>query len=82
MMVTTVSPATEPALAPALLDVAQVAELLSCSTRHVYRLCDRGRMPAPRKLGALCRWSRGEIMAWIEGGCLSVRHIAAKGGAA
>ena len=41
-----------------LLDVQAVAELLDCSPRHVYRLSDSGRMPAPLKLGALCRWNR------------------------
>ena len=34
-----------------LLDVAAVADLLGCSQRHVYRLSDAGKMPAPVKLG-------------------------------
>jgi excisionase family DNA binding protein len=57
----------------ALLDVNQVAALLSCSVRHVYRLSDAGRMPRPRKLGALCRWSRREILDWIADGCQPAR---------
>jgi len=52
-----------------MLDVKAVARLLSCSTRHVYRLADAGRMPCPRKLGALVRWSRTELAAWIAAGC-------------
>lgn len=56
-------------LLPAMLSVNDVAALLSCSPRHVYRLCDVGRMPAPVKLGALVRWPRAVIMAWIEEGC-------------
>lgn len=52
-----------------LLDVRAVAALLGCSTRHVYRLADAGRMPAPVKLGALVRWSAAEIAAWIGEGC-------------
>ncbi len=36
-----------------LLDVAAVAEMLGCSARHVYRLSDAGKMPAPVKLGSL-----------------------------
>lgn len=56
-----------------LLDVEAVAGLLSCSTRHVYRLADAGRMPRPVKLGALVRWSRAEIEAWIAEGCPSCR---------
>ena len=53
----------------ALLDVEAVAALLTCSTRHVYRLSDAGRMPRPLKLGALVRWRRAEVEAWIEDGC-------------
>ena len=52
-----------------LLDVTSVAELLGCSTRHVRRLADAGKMPRPGKLGALVRWSRLEIEDWIKGGC-------------
>jgi predicted DNA-binding transcriptional regulator AlpA len=32
---------------PLLLTVNEVAKLLSCSPRHVYRLCDGGLMPKP-----------------------------------
>jgi excisionase family DNA binding protein len=52
-----------------LLDVRQVAELLYCSKRHIYRLTDSGRMPARLRVGALVRWRRAEILAWIAGGC-------------
>lgn len=57
-----------------LLDVKAVAELLGCSTRHVYRLSDSGRIPAPLKLGALCRWSCAAIEEWIAAGCPSCRE--------
>ena len=63
-------------LAPALLDVQAVAEMLGCSARHVYRLSDAGRMPPPVKLGALVRWSAGAIREWIDAGCPSVRRAA------
>jgi len=52
-----------------LLDVNAVAQLLSCSTRHVYRLADSGQMPRPRKLGALVRWDREELEKWLSDGC-------------
>jgi len=68
-----------PAAAPAMLDVQTVAEMLGCSPRHVYRLSDAGRMPAPVKLGALCRWSRIAIDEWIADGCRPIRQV--KGGA-
>lgn len=57
-----------------LLDVQSVADLLGCSTRHIYRLSDAGRMPAPVKLGSLVRWSAGAIREWIDQGCPSVRR--------
>ncbi|MHB1037769.1 MAG: helix-turn-helix transcriptional regulator [Pirellulales bacterium] len=69
-----------PAAAPAqLLDVLAVAAMLGCSARHVYRLADAGRMPAPVKLGALVRWDRAALDAWIGAGCPSCRS--GKGGA-
>ena len=54
---------------PAMLDVQAVATLFDCSTRHVYRLSDSGRIPRPIKLGALVRWSREAIEHWIADGC-------------
>jgi excisionase family DNA binding protein len=45
----------------ALLGVREVAALLGCSARHVYRMADAGRMPRPLKLGQLVRWRRGEL---------------------
>ena len=57
-----------------LLDVQAVAEMLGCSQRHVYRLSDAGKMPAPVKLGALVRWSTAVIQEWIDQGCPAVRN--------
>lgn len=66
----TVGPELRPAVAAELLDVRAVAALLGgCSTRHVFRLADAGRMPKPIRLGSLVRWRRAEVMRWIEGGC-------------
>jgi excisionase family DNA binding protein len=62
-----------------LLDVHAVAEMLGCSARHVYRLSDGGRMPAPVRLGSLVRWSQSSLEEWITSGCKPVRP--AKGGA-
>lgn len=65
--------AAEPAK---LRDVKAVADVLDCSTQHVYRLSDAGRMPRPLRLGSLVRWSRFEIEEWIA----SVAPLAGKGG--
>ncbi len=76
MNATLVSPADAPA---ALLDVQAVAAMLGCSARHVYRLSDAGKMPAPVKLGALVRWSASSIREWIDQGCPSVRTMKGTG---
>jgi excisionase family DNA binding protein len=71
-MTTSTAPPTvaDPA---ALLDVGQVADLLSCSQRHVYRLSDAGRMPSPVRLGSLVRWPRQALEEWIKAGCKPCR---------
>ncbi len=61
-------------MAAQLIDVEAVARLLDCSTRHVYRLADRGAMPPPFKIGALVRWPRQSIEKWIAGGCKTIRQ--------
>jgi excisionase family DNA binding protein len=68
------------AVSPELLSVRDLATLLGrCSTRHLYRLVDTGRMPAPVRLGRLVRWRRAEVLEWIANGCPPVR--VAKGAA-
>lgn len=66
-------PDTRPVVNAELLDVKAVAVLLGCSPRHVYRLSDAGKMPAPVRLSALVRWPRRSILDWIGGGCPVVR---------
>ena len=58
---------------PALIDIEAVARTLGCSSRHVRRLIDSRRMPKPVKLGALIRWTRKEIDAWLDDGCPSCK---------
>jgi excisionase family DNA binding protein len=59
----------ECAAKPLLLTVGDVAELLGCSTRNVYRLADSGRMPRPLRIGGMVRWPRATIEAWIADNC-------------
>ena len=68
-------PEPRPAVNAELLGVEAVAALLNCSPRHVYRLSDAGRMPAPVKLGALVRWPRQAVLDWIGHGCPAVRNV-------
>ncbi len=70
---TTSTVPTDLAALPALLDVRAVAHLLGCSPRHVYRLADAGRMPAPVRVGALVRWRRADLDAWLADGCRPCR---------
>jgi len=52
-----------------LLDVKEVAQMLGCSPRHVYRLSDAGKMPRKVHVGALVRWPARAMEEWIEAGC-------------
>ncbi len=58
-----------------LLDVNQLSKILNCSTRHIYRLTDAGKMPRPLKLGALVRWPKNIIEKWIAEGCPACRKV-------
>ena len=67
-------PKPQPVVGAELLDVRAVAAPLGgCSTRHLYRLADAGRMPRPIKLGTLIRWRRAELMRWIAEDCPPIR---------
>lgn len=57
-----------------MLTVNDVAILLACSSRTIYRLADNGRMPPPVRLGAMVRWSREAIDTWIAADCPSCRN--------
>jgi predicted DNA-binding transcriptional regulator AlpA len=50
-----------------LLDVQAVAELLGCSPRTVWRLRDRGAIPAPIILSSgVVRWRREALLQWLD----------------
>jgi predicted DNA-binding transcriptional regulator AlpA len=74
--------ATAPA--PKLLDVEDVRRdyVGGASARHVYRMAEDGLMPWGVKLGALRRWRRDELEAWVAGGCKPVGDRAAVNGGA
>jgi excisionase family DNA binding protein len=54
---------------PKLLNVTEVAEILQCSERHVYRLEAKGLMPEAVRPGSIVRWQQERISAWIHAGC-------------
>ena len=49
-----------------LLDVNEVAAMLTCSARHVWRMADGGRFPRPISIGVkLKRWPRSAVTQWV-----------------
>lgn len=49
-----------------LLDVNQVAAMLTCSARHVWRMSDSGHFPRPIGIGMkLKRWPRSTVEQWL-----------------
>lgn len=62
-----------------LLSVNDLAKRWGCSTRHIRRMADAGRIPQPLKLGNLIRWSVAQIERWESDGCPSVRSISKEG---
>lgn len=56
-------------LVPLTYDAAQLAEVLGCSERHVWRRHAAGELPAAVHIGRLVRWSRSLIERWIADGC-------------
>lgn len=66
--------ASPPRLEPKMLNVNQVADLLTCSPRTVYRQVDMGCMPKPIRIGRLVRWPAGAIDEWISQGCPDQRQ--------
>lgn len=54
-------------------DAGEVATILDCSERSVYRLADEGKIPFGLKLGAMRRWDLDALEKWIDDGCKPVR---------
>jgi excisionase family DNA binding protein len=54
---------------PKMFTVIEVAEILKCSERHVYRLEEKGLMPEGVRPGSIVRWQQERISAWINAGC-------------
>ena len=57
------------AVSAVMLTIDDVAKLLQCSSRQVYRLSNAERMPRPVRLGSLVRWNRQALEVWISEGC-------------
>lgn len=58
--------------------VDDVAALLRCSRRHIFRLIRSGRMPEPIRVGALLRWLPSVLNSWIASGCPATQSEAVR----
>jgi predicted DNA-binding transcriptional regulator AlpA len=58
-------------LTPLLIDVKELAGLLSRSVPSLHRDDAAGRLPAALRLAGSKRWRYSEIVAWVEAGCPS-----------
>jgi predicted DNA-binding transcriptional regulator AlpA len=54
------------------LTVHDVAKMLCCSPRHVYRLRDDNLMRRPLKLGGLNQWTKAAIEKWLADGAPAI----------
>ena len=68
-----------PAVSAVMLTIDDVATLLQCSSRQVYRLSNSERMPRPVRLGSLVRWNRQVLEEWISLGCPGQRDLDREG---
>jgi excisionase family DNA binding protein len=50
-----------------LLRATEVANLLGIAERTLSRLVKAGEFPSPTRIGNSVRFSRAEVMAWLEG---------------
>lgn len=55
-----------------MLSLSDVAELLRISERSVTVMIGRGEIPPPKEVGRAILWRRGDISAWVNGGCKPV----------
>ena len=51
-----------------VMDAGDVGALLACSREHVYTMEREGMIPQSARLGSLRRWSRTEILRWVDAG--------------
>jgi prophage regulatory protein len=60
-----------------MIDVREVATILSVSTRTVWRLISRGEIPQPIRFGRNVRWRQIDIESWIasQAQMNSPRHL-------
>ena len=58
---------------PLLISAGELAHLLGCSTRTLWRLRSGGELPQPVRFGGTVRWRLDEVRKWIAEGCPILR---------
>lgn len=51
------------------LTADDLAALLHCCRRTIYRRNDAGEIPAPVRIGRQVRWRTAEVLAWLDASC-------------
>lgn len=54
---------------PLLISVSELATILKCSTRTIWRMDSAGLLPRPVRFGGKVRWRYRDIIQWIEHNC-------------
>jgi excisionase family DNA binding protein len=63
---------------PELMKPEEAAAFLSMHKATLYRGVRDGEIPAPRHIRGASRWSRSELMRWVEAGCPAVKASRSK----
>ena len=51
------------------LKATELAVVLGCCRRTIYRRDDAGEIPAPVRIGRQVRWRTDEVKAWLDARC-------------
>lgn len=54
---------------PLLISASELAAILKCSTRTIWRMDSAGRLPPPIRFGGQVRWRYQDIVHWIDQNC-------------
>jgi excisionase family DNA binding protein len=68
MTTATIPDRSETAESP-LYTVDQVAAVLQCSVRNIWKLADSGDLPGMVRIGRLVRWRKSDVSNWLAAGC-------------
>jgi len=56
-----------------LINVKQVAKMLSMSVRSVWRKVSQEEFFKPLRMNRIVRWSRRQVQDWLDAGCPTIK---------